>query len=104
MDNWNYDETNDIYYQIGLTYCMNPEDSKYESCGIYVPEKYFEADKNSNRTYSCKINKNSKIGNYSSENAPVVMPVNTPGYSACTAPSSYNQTKLRIIPMQVLYI
>ena len=95
MDNWNYDETNDIYYQIGLTYCMNPEDSKYESCGIYVPGKYFEATKNSNGTYSCKINQNSKIGNYSSENAPVVMPVNTPGYSACTAPSSYNADEVK---------
>ncbi len=43
MDNWSYDEENDIYYQIRLIYCMNPEDTKYQSCGIYVPGKYFEA-------------------------------------------------------------
>ncbi|MBR3214436.1 MAG: hypothetical protein IKF79_08015, partial [Methanosphaera sp.] len=53
MNNWQYDETNDIYYQIGLVYCMNPKDTAYESCGIYVPGKYFESSKNSNGTYSC---------------------------------------------------
>lgn len=36
MNNWNYDETNDIYYQIGLIYYLNPEDTTYESCGIKV--------------------------------------------------------------------
>ena len=84
MNNWQYDETNDIYYQIGLVYCMNPEDSAYESCGIYVPGKYFDATKNSNGTYSCKINENNKVANYTASSAPIVMPVNTPGYSACT--------------------
>ena len=95
MDNWQYDETNDIYYQIGLVYCMNPEDTSYESCGIYVPGKYFEATKNSNGTYGCKINENAKVGNYTAGSAPVVMPVNTPGYSACTAPDSYNAGEVK---------
>ena len=48
MNNWQYDETNNIYYQIGLVYCMNPEDTAYESCGIYVPGEYFDGTKNSN--------------------------------------------------------
>ncbi|MDO5860383.1 subtype A tannase [Methanobrevibacter sp.] len=90
MDNWSYDETNDIYYQIGLIYCTNPENISYESCGIYVPGKYFDGTKNSNGTYSCKINDNNKIGNYSAGSAPIVMPVNTPGYSSCAAPTSFN--------------
>ncbi len=50
MNNWSYDETNDIYYQIGLIYCANPEDTDYESCGIYVPGKYFEGTENGNGT------------------------------------------------------
>ena len=90
MNNWNYDETNDIYYQIGLTYCANPEDTNYESCGIYVPGKYFDGTKNSNGTYSCSVNENGQVGNYTAQSAPIVMPVNTPGYSSCTAPTSYN--------------
>lgn len=95
MDNWQYDETNDIYYQIGLVYCMNPQDTAYESCGIYVPGKYFDGTKNSNGNYSCKINENAKVGNYTAGSAPIVMPVNTPGYSACTAPTSYKASEVK---------
>ena len=90
MNNWNYDEENDVYYQIGLVYCVNPEDTNYESCGIYVPGKYFDGTKNSNGTYTCSVNENSKVGNYTAPSAPIVMPINTPGYSSCTAPTSYN--------------
>ena len=90
MNNWSYDSENDIYYQIGLVYCMNPEDTNYESCGIYVPGKYFEGTKNSNGTYTCTINNNEKVGNYTASSAPIVMPVNTPGYSSCKAPTTYN--------------
>ncbi len=95
MDNWRYDETNDIYYQIGLVYCMNPENVTYESCGIYVPGKYFDGTKISNGTYVCKINESAKVGNYTAGSAPIVMPVNTPRYSACTAPTSYKADKVK---------
>ena len=95
MNNWNYDETNDIYYQIGLTYCANPEDTNYESCGIYVPGKYFDATENSNGTYTCTINDNAKVGNYTASSAPIVMPVNTPGYSSCKAPVNYNSGEVK---------
>lgn len=95
MNNWHYDETNDIYYQIGLVYCLSPEDKDYESCGIYVPGKYFEATKNSNETYTCKLRSNTKVGNYTAGEAPIVMPVNTPGYSSCKAPTSYNAEEIK---------
>ncbi len=95
MDNWNYDETNDIYYQIGLVYCAEPEDTSYESCGIYVPGKYFTGTENSNGTYTCTINENGQTGNYSASSAPIVIPVNTPGYSSCAAPTSYNGDSIK---------
>lgn len=87
---WNYDETNDIYYQIGLAYCAKPETTDYETLGIYIPGAYFTGTKNQDGTYTCTINFNGKIGKYSPTTAPVVMPVNTPGYSAQHAPSSYS--------------
>ena len=46
MTKWKYDETNDVYYRIGLVYCANPVDNKFESLGIYVPGKYFNGKKN----------------------------------------------------------
>ena len=35
--NWSYDQTNNVYYQIGVTYCQKPASTTYETLGIYVP-------------------------------------------------------------------
>lgn len=86
---WSYDEKNDIYYQLGITYCTNPQDIRYESLAIYVPGAYFTADENSNGKYTCKVI-NGNVGNYSAIDAPIVMPIDTPGYSAHASPTSYN--------------
>ena len=89
MTNWKYDEENNIFYQLGIVYCANPVNDDYESMGIYVPGDYFTAQKNSNGTYTCKVI-NSNIGNYTAIDAPIVMPIDTAGYSAHRAPTSYN--------------
>lgn len=86
---WSYDEENNIYYQLGIPYCTNPEAAKYESLGIYVPGDYFKGEENSNGTYTCSV-VNSNVGNYSATTAPIVMPIDTAGYSAHKAPTSYN--------------
>jgi hypothetical protein len=87
---WNYDSTNNVYYQIGVTYCATPTASQYETMGIYVPGKYFNATKNSDGTYTCTVNDSGTVGNYNATTAPIVIPVNTPGYSAQSAPTSYD--------------
>lgn len=86
---WNYDADNDIYYQIGLTYCEKPAAVEYESLSVYVPGAYLKGVKNEDGTYTCTVNKEAKVGDYTAETAPVVMPVNTGGYAAQKAPSSY---------------
>lgn len=86
---WNYDEDNDIYYQIGLVYCEKPAAVEYESLAVYVPGAYLKGVKNEDGTYTCTVNKEAKVGGYTAETAPVVMPVNTGGYAAQKAPSSY---------------
>lgn len=91
---WNYDETNDIYYQIGLVYCAKPQATEYESLAVYVPGAYMQGVKNLDGTYTCQINPKAKVGNYTAVTAPVVMPVNTGGYAAQKAPSSYDGTGL----------
>ena len=91
---WNYDETNNVYYQIGLVYCANPETTTYETLGIYIPGDFMNGTKNSDGTYTCTINTNAKVGNYTSETAPIVMPINTAGYSAQTAPTSYSYNSI----------
>jgi hypothetical protein len=87
---WNYDETNNVYWQIGVVYCTNPETTDYESLGIYVPGAYVDAAANGDGTYTLTVNKNGTVNGYTANTAPIVFPVNTPGYSQMAAPTSYN--------------
>ena len=95
MNNWKYDAKNDLYYQIGLVYCTNPETTKYESLAIYVPGKYFDATPNENGTYTCTVNKDNQVGNFTAKNAPWIMPIRTPSYRECEAPRGYNSTLMK---------
>ena len=92
--NWSYDAENDIYYQLGIVYCTNPETTEYESLGIYVPGNYFNGKRNSDGTYTCSVI-NGNVGNYSATTAPIVMPINTAGYSAQAAPTTYNANEVK---------
>ena len=96
LDNskWNYDETNNVYYQIGVVYCASPETTDYETLGIYVPGDYFTSTKNGDGTYTCTLNNDKTVGGYNVETAPIVMPINTAGYSAQQAPTSYSYNGL----------
>ncbi len=93
-DKWEYDEENDIYYQIGLVYCAKPQAYEYESLAVYVPGAYFDGRKNEDGTYTCTINKKRAVGKYTAATAPIVMPLNTGGYAAQEAPASYNAKDL----------
>lgn len=92
LDNaaWSYDSDNDVYYQIGAQYCESPQAPNYESMGIYVPGAYFEAKDNGNGTYTCTPSSTGTVGAYTAATAPIVMPINTAGYSAQAAPTSYS--------------
>lgn len=90
MSAWNYDSDHDVYWQIGVSYCAKPDATDYESMGIYVPGAYMDAQKNEDGTYTCTINTQNEVNGYTSETAPIVMPINTAGYSAQAAPTSYS--------------
>ena len=93
MSNWSYDSTNNVYYQIGLVYVSNPATKEYESMGIYVPGDYMDCSK-SGDTYKCTLNETNEVAGYTSKTAPIVMPINTAGYSAQKAPTSYSYNGL----------
>ena len=86
---WNYNAEDDVYWQVGISYCENPADEKYETLGIFVPGAYMNGVENADGTYTCEVNTENTIGNYNAETAPIVIPVDTPGYSAMTAPTDY---------------
>lgn len=87
---WKYDEEHDVYYQIGVGYCSNPETAEYETMGIYVPGMYLVGEDNGDGTYTCTLNHSGTVKGYTSATAPIVFPVNTAGYSAQEAPVSYD--------------
>jgi hypothetical protein len=87
---WNYDSTNNVYWQIQVSYCAAPQAPQYETMGIYVPGAYMDAQQNADGTYTCTVNASGKAGSYTASTAPIVVPVTTPGYSAAPAPSQYS--------------
>lgn len=91
---WNYDEDNDVYWQISVVYCSSPETTDYESMGIYVPGAYMDATDNGDGTYTCTVNTENEINGYTANTAPIVLPVNTAGYSAQAAPTSYSYNSI----------
>ena len=86
---WNYDADNDVYWQIGVQYVAAPETTEYETLGIYVPGAYMTATANGDGTYTATINAEGALNGFTAKTAPMVYPVNTPGYSAAEAPTAY---------------
>ena len=84
---WQYDEINDIYWQVGVVYVANPASLDYETLGIYVPGAYLEATANGDGTYTASVNPDAQVGQFTAATAPYVLPVNTPGYNASQAPT-----------------
>ena len=86
---WQYHFDDDVYYQIGIATCENPADESYETLAIFVPGAYMDATDNGDGTYTCIINEANQVGSYTASSAPIVMPINTPGYSAMAALTEY---------------
>lgn len=86
---WNYNEADNVYWQVQVQYCENPADLQYETLGIFVPGAYMNAVENGDGTYTCEVNEEGVVGGYTAMDAPIVIPVDTPGYMAMSAPTGY---------------
>lgn len=93
MAAWKYDDENDVFYQLGIPYCLNPVSELYESLAIFVPGAYLKpVDKSKKPVY--EVDESAKVGDFTPLTAPIVMPINsgTLGPQAC--PTSYSFTGL----------
>lgn len=86
---WQYNAEDDVYYQLGIPYCETPADENYETLAIFVPGAYFTGTDNGDGTYACTVNPDAVIHGYTAETAPIVLPIDTPGYSAQAPLSEY---------------
>ena len=73
MNNWCYDSTNDVYYQLGASYCSKPKDIELEKFDIYVPGQYLIGKKNNDGTYKCNINKKGEKSGLNAKTAPIII-------------------------------
>ena len=87
---WQYNEEDDVYYQLGIVYCEYPADTEYEELAVIVPAAYMNATENSDGSYTCTVSEEGEINGYTASTAPVVFPVNTPGYSAQSPMTEYS--------------
>ena len=89
MTKWQYNADDDVYYQTGISYCANPADEAYETLAVFVPGASMTGTENGDGTYTCELNADGEVNGYTAATAPVVMPINTPGYSAQKALTEY---------------
>ena len=82
---WRYNEEFDIYYQTGVVYSEKPADEQYEQLAVFVPGAYMDANDNGDGTFTCKVGENANLNGYSATTAPILMPIETPGYAAARA-------------------
>lgn len=87
---WSYDDTNDVYYQLGKYYVAKPAATDYETLAVFVPGKYFTGTKSSDGTYAVTVDAAGTVGDYTATTAPIVFPLNTPGYAAQKPLTSYS--------------
>lgn len=90
MTKWQYNAEDNVYWQVGIIYCSSPADENYENLGIYVPGAYMTGIGNGDGTYTCEIDSSGTAGGFTAETAPIVIPVDTPGYAAMAAPTGYS--------------
>lgn len=88
MSKWMYNSDDHVYYQIGIPYCEAPADASYETLAVFVPGDYFSGTDNGDGTFSCEV-KAAAVNGYTADTAPIVMPIETPGYSAQAALTAY---------------
>ena len=90
---WLYNSDDDVYYQLGIVYCETPADAEQEQLSIIVPAAYLTAQDNGDGTYTCELNPEASVNGYTALTAPIVFPVNTPGYSAQSPMTGYTSVK-----------
>ena len=90
---WLYNSADDVYYQVGIVYCETPADADQEQLSVIVPGAYMTAQDNGDGTYTCEMNTDATVNGYTALTAPIVFPVNTPGYSAQSPMTEYTSVK-----------
>ena len=91
MTKWEYNADDDVYFQLGISYCETPANEMFEKLAVFVPAAYMDAKDNGDGTFTCQQNESAQINGYTAAKAPIVMPVDTPGYASAPALTAYEE-------------
>lgn len=111
MGAWRHDAEHDVYYQLGIPYCLHPGSATYETLALFVPGAYLMLEENAatvddetqsdaqadeetpldpKQTFACTVNPKARVGAYTPSTAPVLMPINSGILGAQASPASYS--------------
>ena len=89
MKAWHYDSDNNVWWQLGIPYCIEPASKTYQQLAIFVPGPYMTGEQSGDK-YACTVAESATVGAFSAKTAPVVMPVSPGDFSAQTPPVAYS--------------
>lgn len=75
MSNWNYDEKNNVYYQLNVNYCEKSKINENQKFDIYVPGEYLIGKKINDEKYKCDVNDNGQKTGYNAKSAPMIISI-----------------------------
>ena len=75
MNNWNYDEINNVYYQLNVDYCEKSKINENQKFDIYVPGEYLIGKKSYNEKYKCEISTKNEKSGYNAKSAPMIISI-----------------------------
>lgn len=104
MSAWHFNADHNVYWQTGIAYCQTPADAAAETLGLFVPAAYFQATDNGDGTYTCTLNETGAVGDFTAATAPIVLPVETPGYMAMAAPTDYVESTATYTDAGFVYV
>lgn len=93
MKAWKYDKENDVYYQLGVKYCLEPVSNSYGSLAIFVPGAYL-AEAEDGKKGELAVQKDAKVGEFTPATAPVLMPINPGDLGPQASPTAYEYAGL----------
>ena len=103
MAKWRYNADDDVYYQLEIPYCASPADENYETLAVFVPGTYLNGSDNGDGTWTCTLS-DATLNGYTAASCPIVMPINTPGYSAMAALTDYSGSVVSYTDAGFVYV
>ncbi|CAM2811037.1 hypothetical protein ACSL103130_03355 [Actinomyces slackii] len=92
---WSYDSATNVYYQLGLRYAATPQAPELQTLAIFVPGAYMSATDNGDGTYTASVNSPGALGGFTAENAPTILPIDTPDHASQAPMTEFSYDAVR---------